>query len=123
MYDNNHEQFLMLNLVSSAVHLAIRLTKLLPQYDQEWANLEGCQIHKLTSVFSGLTFLLVSLIQHQSLINYIFSTLAQFLEFAPDVLIAIFVSFTGKHKMTVLFDSVWFCTMEHIFKFHMHVYN
>ena len=35
MYGNNYQQFAALNLVSSAVHLAIRVTKLLPQYDHE----------------------------------------------------------------------------------------
>ena len=76
MYGNNHKQFVALNLLSSAVHFAIRLTKLLPRYtitNVRIYNLEGRKIHKLErqsfqftdEIVYPLTVLLVSLIKSQ----------------------------------------------------------
>lgn len=109
MYENNHEQFAALNLVSSRVLLAICCDKTPPTIRSRMSESQSFQF--TDEVVNPLTFLLISLIEHQSLISYISSTLAQFLELGTDILIAIFVFIIGKHKLTVLFDRLWPSTM------------
>ena len=102
-------------LSASNLALAFRASQLvLAIYYHERENPEGRQICELTTVFQfankvviSFIFLLVSLIKHQSPINYISSTLTQFFEFVTYTLIAIFVFFISVHKVAVFFNSFW----------------
>lgn len=73
MYGNHCEWLAASNLASSAVRFAIRLTKLLPGYDHDTSRP----------------------------VNYIFSTLIQFLELVHDRHLAIFVFVTSELKVAV----------------------